>query len=259
MSFDLEVNSSIPSSMPRAVRPDDKIFQISCVFNRQNSKEDTYDKVLLTLGDVDPEKLGTDIDVLMYETEHDLLLGFTNLVQERQPNIISGYNIFGFDIPYMIDRAKILYCIYDFDRLGMDKGAHAKEKSISWSSSAYKNQSFQFLDAEGRLFVDLLPLVKRDYKMSNYKLDTIASHFLKGVTKDPLGPKGIFECYRLGMLGGKKGAKALAICGKYCVKCLKLLTSQSSPYTLKANNSKSSPKSTENAPTKTSSLKKTAT
>lgn len=218
MSFDLEVNSSIPSSMPKAVRPDDKIFQISCVFNRQNAKEETYDKVLLTLGEVDPEKLGTDIDVLMYETEHDLLLGFTNLIQERQPNIITGYNIFGFDIPYMIDRAKMLYCIYDFDRLGMDKGAHAKEKSISWSSSAYKNQSFQFLDAEGRLFVDLLPLVKRDYKMSNYKLDTIASYFLKGVTKDPLGPKGIFECYRLGMLGGKKGAKALAVCGKYCVK-----------------------------------------
>lgn len=218
MSFDLEVNSSIPSSMPKAVRPDDKIFQISCVFNRQNAKEDTYDKVLLTLGDVDPEKLGTDIDVLMYETEHDLLLGFTNLIQERQPNIITGYNIFGFDIPYMIDRAKMLYCIYDFDKLGMDKNAHAKEKSISWSSSAYKNQSFQFLDAEGRLFVDLLPLVKRDYKMSNYKLETIAAYFLKGVTKDPLGPKGIFECYRQGMLGGKKGARALAVCGKYCVK-----------------------------------------
>jgi len=224
MSFDLEVNSSIPSSMPKAVRPEDKIFQISCIFHRQGTKQETYEKVLLTLGEPDINKLGNDIDVLMFETEHDLLLGFTNIVQERQPNIIMGYNIFGFDIPYMIDRAKNLYCIYDFDRLGMDRDAHAREKSISWSSSAYKNQSFQFLDAEGRIFVDLLPLVKRDYKMSNYKLDTIATHFLKGVKKDPLGPKGIFECYRLGMLGGTKGKKAMGICGKYCVQDSFLVT-----------------------------------
>jgi DNA polymerase elongation subunit (family B) len=217
MSFDLEVNSSIPSSMPKAVRPNDKIFQISCIFNRQGSKPETYEKYLLTLGQCDLEKVGKDVKVITFETEHDLLLGFTNITQDKQPNVIIGYNIFGFDIPYMIDRAKYLYCIYDFDRLGMDKGAHAKERSISWSSSAYKNQSFQFLDAEGRLFVDLLPLVKRDYKMNNYKLDTIASHFLKGIKKDPLGPKGIFECYRIGMQGGKKGKSAIALCGKYCV------------------------------------------
>ena len=218
MSFDLEVNSSIPSSMPKSGRPNDKIFQISCVIHRQGTKQDTYQKFLLSLGTADKDKLDSSIQLISFQTENDLLLGFTNLIQQHQPNIIMGYNIFGFDIPYMIDRAKLLYCIYDFDKMGMDKEGHAKEKSISWSSSAYKNQSFQFLDAEGRLFVDLLPLVKRDYKMSNYKLETIASHFLKGVTKDPLGPKGIFECYRLGMLGGKKGNKALSICGNYCVK-----------------------------------------
>ena len=36
----------------------------------------------------------------------------------------------------------------------------------------YKNQEFQFLDAEGRLFVDLLPLIRRDYKFNNYQLKT---------------------------------------------------------------------------------------
>jgi DNA polymerase elongation subunit (family B) len=100
----------------------------------------------------------------------------------------------------------------------MDKYGHAKERTIEWSSSAYKNQSFQFLDAEGRLFVDLLPLVKRDYKMNNYQLKTIASHFLKDITKDPLDAKGIFKCYRLGMKGGEKGRKALSLVGTYCVK-----------------------------------------
>jgi len=217
MGYDIEVNSSIPSSMPKAHRPDDKIFQISCVFGRQGSKPDTYEKYILSLGEPDPDML-EDIEIRMYDTESDLLLGFTEIIQEKQPNIIIGYNIFTFDIPYMIDRAKLQYCIYDFDRQGMTKYGHAKERNIEWSSSAYKNQSFQFLDAEGRIFVDLLPLVKRDYKMNNYKLKTIASHFLKDMTKDPLDAKGIFKCYRLGMQGGPRGRKALAIVGKYCVK-----------------------------------------
>jgi DNA polymerase elongation subunit (family B) len=217
MGYDIEVNSSIPSSMPNANRPPDKIFQISCVFARQGSKPDTYERYLLTLGEPDLNLLD-NIEVLMYETEHDILLGFVELLQEKQPNICIGYNIFTFDIPYMIDRAKMDYCIYDFDKQSMVKGGHAKEKIIKWSSQAYKNQEFQFLDAEGRIFVDLLPLVRRDYKMSNYQLKTIASHFLKDMTKDPLDAKAIFKCYRLGMKGGEKGAKALGIVGKYCVK-----------------------------------------
>ena len=217
MGYDIEVYSSIPSSMPKAHRPPDKVFQISCVFSRQGGKPEDYDRYLLTLGEPDSESL-ENINILMFQTEHDLLLGFTELVQERQPNIIIGYNIFTFDIPYMIDRAKLLYCMQNFDRQGMTKYGHAKERTIEWSSSAYKNQSFQFLDAEGRIFVDLLPLVRRDYKMANYQLKTIASHFLKDITKDPLDAQGIFKAYRVGMEGGEKGRQALSLVGKYCVK-----------------------------------------
>jgi DNA polymerase elongation subunit (family B) len=217
MGYDIEVNSSIPSSMPKSHRPQDKVFQVSCVFARQGDKPEKYEKYILTLGEPDVNFLEDSLNVLCYETEHDLLLGFVELMHEKQPNIIIGYNIFTFDIPYMIERAKQLYCV-DFDRQGMNKYGRAKEKTIEWSSSAYKNQSFQFLDAEGRIFVDLLPLVKRDYKMNNYKLKTIASYFLKDMTKDPLDARGIFKCYRLGMKGDAKGKKALSIVAKYCVK-----------------------------------------
>ena len=215
MGYDIEVNSSNPNAMPRAGKPEDKVFQISCVFARQGSPPDTWERYLLTLGESNDIE---GVEILMFETESDLLLGFVDLMKEKQPNIVIGYNIFTFDIPYTIDRAKLTNVIYDFDRQGMDKYGHAREKTIEWSSSAYKNQSFQFLDAEGRIFVDLLPLVKRDYKLSNYKLKTLAVHFLKDMTKDPLDAQGIFKCYRIGMKGGEQGKKALAIVGKYCVK-----------------------------------------
>lgn len=219
MGYDLEVNSSVPSAMPKAGRPHDKIFQISCVLARQGAKPETYQKYLLTFLSPDLDVLAEEnIELLLYETEDDLIVGFTKFIQDKQPNVIIGYNIFGFDTPYMIERAKLSGYIYDFDRQGMNKYGHAKEKVIQWSSSAYKNQSFTLLDAEGRIFVDLLPIVKRDYKMSNYQLKTIAAHFLKDMTKDPLDAKAIFKCYRLGLKQDARGQKALAICAKYCVK-----------------------------------------
>jgi DNA polymerase elongation subunit (family B) len=216
MGWDIETNSSNPSAMPRPEKPKDKVFQISCVLWREGDPESKYRKFLLTLGSPDPDVLGKDITIYEYEIESDLLLGFTKFIRKENPNVLVGYNIFGFDIPYMIKRAKLENCIYDFDKMGFHESAHASEKIIKWSSSAYKNQEFEFLDAEGRLFVDLLPLVKRDYKMDNYKLKTISEYFI-GATKDPLSYKGIFKCYRIGMKGGIKGSKALGICGKYCI------------------------------------------
>ena len=221
MGFDIEVNSTNPSAMPKAEKPGDKVFQVSCCLFRHGDDEKNMEKYLLTLGEPDPKTTGEDVEIYMYETEHDLLIGYTEFIQEKNPNVIVGYNILNFDIPYMIDRAKMNYCIDSFDQQGFVKYSHAIEKTIKWSSSAYGNQTFQFLDAEGRLYVDLLPLVKRDYKMDNYKLKTISTHFL-GATKDPLSVKGIFKCYRIGIkhndgVYSKQAKKAMAICGRYCV------------------------------------------
>jgi DNA polymerase elongation subunit (family B) len=225
LAFDLEVNSTNPRAMPQAHKTGDKIFQISCILAREGDDEKNYDNYLLTLGEPDQKTTGENVNILTFKTEAELLIGFTGFVRKHNPNVICGYNILNFDVPYMIARSKLNMCIQEFDVLGFPKYAHAKEEEIKWSSSAYKNQTFKYLDAEGRLFVDLLPLIKRDYKFSNYKLKTVSTHFL-GVTKDPLSVQGIFKCYRIGMKGGTKGAKALGVVGKYCIQdsvlCLKL-------------------------------------
>lgn len=221
LGFDIEVNSTNPSAMPKATRPGDKVFQISCVLYRHGDPESNMEKYLLTLGYPDQKTVGKDVEIQIFDTEHDLIVGFTEFIQEHNPNIIVGYNILNFDIPYLIDRAKYLLCIDVFDQMGFTKNKHAKEKTIKWSSSAYGSQTFQFLDAEGIVFVDLLPLVKRDYKMDNYKLKTISTFFI-GATKDPLSVKGIFKCYRIGIkhdengVYSKKAQNAMGIVGKYC-------------------------------------------
>lgn len=219
LSFDIEVNSSNPNVAPRVTVWDDKIFQISCVFGRNGQPESTYEKYILSLGknkkgeliDLIQEKVGDDVIALMYDTEADLLIGFTDLVNEKNPQIISGYNIFSFDLPYMYERAKLTQCMATFDQLSTIMGEHCKEKEIKWSSSAFKNQKFIYIDAPGRLWVDMLPIIQRDYKLENYKLKTVSDYFLEQ-TKDPLSVKGIFKCYRI------FSPESLSIVGKYCVK-----------------------------------------
>lgn len=220
MGFDIEVNSSNPSAMPDSKKPGDKVFQISCVFSSDENSE--YDNYLLTLGETSYDYIKDNINIHMFNTEAELLEGFCDLICEQNPNVIVGYNILGFDIPYMIGRAKFCRCISKFDMQGFTKYSHAQEKIIKWSSSAYGTQEFEFLDAEGRIYVDLLPLVKRDFKMDNYKLKTVSDYFL-GESKDPLSVKGIFKCYRVGTKKNDDGTysesakKAIGLVGTYCV------------------------------------------
>lgn len=221
MAMDIETNALTQ----KADAPNNKTFQMSCVVARHGDPPENYEKYLLTLGEPDADIVGDDVNIFMYKTEADLLLGYTDLVKEVNPNIIVGYNILAYDINYLIIRAKQTQCMDEFDQQGFLKNAHAQEKSIKWSSSAYKNQEFQYLEAEGRLVVDLLPLVQRDFKLDNYKLDTVAKFFI-GSSKDDLDLAGILESYKLGMEGVAdgatpeayaKGAKALGVCGKYCI------------------------------------------
>ena len=218
MGFDIEVNSTNPNVAPQVNVPGDKIFQISCVFCRNGEDEKTYEKYILSLSknkdkiiQLNQKDVGEDVSICLYQTESELLTGFTDLVCEKNPNILCGYNIFSFDIPYMYDRSKLTASISNFDQLSFVKGEHCKEKEINWSSSAYKNQHFKYLDAHGRLWVDMLPIIQRDYKLENYKLKTVSDHFL-GQTKDPLTHKGIFKCYRMFT------PESMSLVAKYCVK-----------------------------------------
>jgi DNA polymerase elongation subunit (family B) len=210
LSFDLEVYSSNPNRMPLADHPKDSIFQISCVF--QNCESPLA--YLITLGKPVPFDKTTKIIYCLDEKQ--LLLEFSQLIRIKNPHVIIGYNIFGFDIPYMVTRCKMFDILHKFDILGIPTFKHSKEKEISWSSSAYSYQEFHYLESEGRLFIDLLPVVKRDYKFSNYQLKTVSTFFL-GETKDPLTHLDIFRAYEEGMTGSIIGAEKLAICGKYCV------------------------------------------
>lgn len=217
MSYDIECIFHNPNKFSDGSHPNDRIFQISCVFGKQSEPKDKWEKYLLTLGTPDKSLL-SDIKVIAYKKEFSLLMGFSDLIIKKNPQLLIGYNIFKFDIPFMYKRAQELRIQDDFVKHGCtwDK---CKLETIKWSSSAYSNQEMNFLDLQGRITIDVLTLVQRDFNLESYKLDYVSEKFLNA-NKDPLTPQDIFTCYHMGMKESQDGgiSKSMSLVGKYCVK-----------------------------------------
>lgn len=206
LSFDIEANSTITSAMPNASRPNDKIFQIGCVSSINGVKK----KYLFSLGKPDKNIVGDDTILKLYKTEADLIVSLRDFIRQEEFNIILGYNILSWDFLYMIDRAKFTKCLSEFDTMGCLNGIHDKLVAPVFESKAYNAQKLTYLDSEGRLYLDLLPIIKREHKLKNYRLKTVLSHF-DLPNKDPLSAKDIFRCYR------EFSSSSLGKVGKYCV------------------------------------------
>jgi uracil-DNA glycosylase len=209
LSFDNEAYSSNETSMPKAEISGDKVFMIGCTLAYFCPKRKTkiQDKYILVIGNCDPIE---GVKIISVESEKLLLLKFTELICKKDPDVIMGYNIFGWDINYMLDRCKShFHCEKDFRKMGCIASKDCPEVDVEWSSSAYGTQKLKYIEADGRVFIDLLPYVQRSFKLSNYRLETVCDEFLK-TNKDPLKAKDMFKMWR-------KGNPAdIAIIAKYC-------------------------------------------
>lgn len=223
LSFDLESYSHIETKFPDSTDIRDPIFQIglsiTSVNDEENKNEIIIKNILLTLSPKKITKLEGIDEIRCFLTEKEMLKEFCKFIKtEYDPHFIIGYNIFGYDLVALNNRCK-LHSI-DLSSLGMSDDRMAELKELKWSSSAYMAQSFTYFDWDGRILIDMLPVIKRDHKFSNYKLKTVSTHFL-GQTKDPVTVRDIFAGYRLGFLG--KDIKLLIKVGKYCCQDSKLV------------------------------------
>ena len=64
-----------------------------------------------------------------------MLVGWKNFVEEVDPDVVIGYNIAGFDLPYLLDRAKALRVDSKFAFLGRLKGCIRKYSSCCSSKT----------------------------------------------------------------------------------------------------------------------------
>lgn len=167
----------------------DAIIQIGTTVHRYGSDEIVY-KHIATLDTCD------DIEGVVVETynnEAAMLIGWKEMFAELDPDILIGYNIFGFDMDYMWKRAIELKIETLFgEGLGRLKNRTIRNiKEQKLSSSALGDNFLKYFPLDGVVNVDLLKVMQRDQKLDSYKLDNVAAHFL-GDHKNDLSPNEIF-------------------------------------------------------------------
>jgi len=127
-----------------------------------------------------------------YNTERELLLAWQKLVQKENPDIIIGYNIFGFDYQFMFHRAEENNCVEEFLKLSRNKDeiCGTKEKdSGRWKIEestlqiASGQHDLRFIKMNGRLQVDLYNFYRRESNLISYKLDYVAGNFIGDFVK----------------------------------------------------------------------------
>ena len=184
----------------------DKIIQIGTTIHRFGNDEIIY-RNIITLNDCDNI---SDVDVKTCKTESDLLLSWKRLLSRLNPDIIIGYNIWGFDIEYIWDRSKETGINHKF-KIGLgrirDKTCNLIEQKLS--SSALGDNIFKLIELDGIVCIDLLKVMQKDFKLDSYKLDNVASIYI-GEKKDDLKPNEIFEKF-------KGTSTDRCIIAKYCI------------------------------------------
>ncbi|KTW29650.1 hypothetical protein T552_00859 [Pneumocystis carinii B80] len=123
------------------------------------------------------------VQILSYADQKELLLAWSKFIQKMDPDVIIGYNIANFDIPYLIDRAKHLK-INDFPYFGRVIRQKCEINNTSFSSRAYGTRESRFTDISGRLQLDMLQIMQRDYKLRSYTLNAVSSQFLNEQKED---------------------------------------------------------------------------
>ena len=122
-----------------------------------------------------------------YPTEREVMLAWTDLIQREDPDIVIGYNIFGFDYQFMYLRAKELECVQSFLRLSRNRGEVCLNRDWRTGKEGLEENTvflasgqhdLKFVNMTGRLQVDLYNYLRRDYQLIKYKLDYVAGYFI---------------------------------------------------------------------------------
>lgn len=156
-AFDIEVYSST-KGMPKSYIHDDKIFMISIVTN-----------------DNQEFLINNDDELQCLDT-------FSQYINDIDPDIITGFNIFNFDIQYMYDRCLLyLTTLPEISRISIFPTTY---EHMQWSNASYGMHKFLKPNVAGRCFIDIFQYAKR-LNLDRYNLQYISEKFL-GVGKNNL-------------------------------------------------------------------------
>ena len=183
-----ELNLTLNSIFPKL--EGDKVTFIGSTFMNYGNKDPYFNHciVLNTCSELPIE----NSTIETYSSEKDVLLAWQQLVQRENPDIIIGYNIFGFDYEFMFRRSEENNCVEDFLKLGRNKDEICGNKDKDSGKWKIEESSIQiasgqhdlrFIKMNGRLQVDLYNFYRRGENLTSYKLDYVAGYFIGDMVK----------------------------------------------------------------------------
>ena len=112
----------------------------------------------------------------LHGKERDILKDFVSAVSKFDPDIITGYNIDGYDLPLLVERAEVHRINLDFGR----------------DNSVIEQKMQRFWRVEGRVVIDAWWNVKREIRPRQESLNAVAKELL-GKEKHDINPKKMDE------------------------------------------------------------------
>ena len=122
-----------------------------------------------------------------FSSERDLLLAWQKIIQRENPDIVIGYNIFGFDYEFMFRRAEETGCVFEF--LKLSKNVDEVCGTLDNTTGRYKieetsvqiasgQHDLKYIKMPGRIQIDMYNYFRREENLASYKLDSVAGHFI---------------------------------------------------------------------------------
>jgi len=162
--YTIDIECLSEGAFPDIQKADDPITLISI--------RDNQSKKVTTFG-VKPYTGDTDV-IYHQHDESELLLRFFNYMYKKSPDVITGWNVYGFDIPYIINRTKNIF--------GEDTEHYQKLSPIknvrTWHSERFNEMN---VDIAGVHILDYLDIYKwyTPNKLESYALNFVSNFELE--------------------------------------------------------------------------------
>ena len=170
-SLDIESYSE-SGAFPNAFKEKDVCFQVA-VTTKEFGREGYFDRKCFCV------KRTNGPDCESFETEREMLERLGRYLRELDPDIVTGWNIFGFDLEYLYTRAVVTVAGPDAHMWGRLRGIPNELVIKHLASNALGSNDLKMVPMLGRYVFDMFQDIKREHKLESYSLNAVSTHFLK--------------------------------------------------------------------------------
>jgi DNA polymerase delta subunit 1 len=188
-SLDIESYSE-SGAFPNAFKEKDTCFQVA-VTTKEFGHQEYFDRKCFCV------KKTSGSECESFDTEREMLERLGRYLRELDPDIVTGWNIFGFDLEYLYTRAVVTGAGPDAHMWGRLRGIPNELVVKRLASNALGSNDLKMVPMLGRYVFDMFQDIKREHKLESYSLNNVSKEFLKDQKID-MPVKEMFSRFRDG-------------------------------------------------------------